>query len=367
MTAPERAGAFLTIDLGAIVSNWRMLSAAAAPATCAAVVKADAYGLGAPEIAAALEAAGAARSLSRIWIRGLAFVAHLAKARGSSCSTARRGEREADFVAEKLIPVVNTPGELSAWRANCRAKGRSRPVALQFDSGMTRFGLSPADVSVIAENPAMLEGLSIELAMSHLACADEPDHAASEVQRQEFERLRGMFPNTPASLANSSGIFLGTKFHFDLTRPGAALYGINPTPHAANPMQGAVRVNARVLQFRDVQAGTGVGYGHTACPRRRSRLATISLGYADGWPRNACAAPFFRGQRLPFLGRVSMDSIVIDPTDCAEPPREGDFVEVIGPNQTVDDVAAAAGTIGYEILTRLGHRFHRRYLAACAP
>jgi alanine racemase len=344
-----------------------MLSAAAAPATCAAVVKADAYGLGASEIAAALEAAGCDTFFVAHLDEGISLRHALGEGARIFVLNGTPPGTEADFAAEKLIPVVNTSGELSAWRANCRAKGRSRPVALQFDSGMTRFGLTSADVSAIAAIPAMLEGLSIELAMSHLACADDPDHAANEAQRQEFERLRGMLPDAPASLANSSGIFLGSKFHFDLTRPGAALYGVNPTPHAANPMQAAVRVNARVLQLREVRAGTGVGYGHTACCRRRSRLATISLGYADGWPRNACAAAFFRGQRLPFLGRVSMDSIVIDATGCAEPPREGDFVEVIGPSQTVDDVAAAAGTIGYEILTRLGHRFHRRYLAACAP
>jgi alanine racemase len=172
-----------------------------------------------------------------------------------------------------------------------------------------------------------------------------------------------MLPAAPASLANSSGVFLGPQWHFDLARPGAALYGINPTPAAENPMRPVVRLDARVIQTREVGAGDGVGYGHAYTAAGSLRTATISLGYADGWQRGNALAAFFAGARLPFIGRVSMDSIVLDIS--ALPPdriKAGDLVELIGPSQTVDQVAANAGTIGYEVLTGLGHRFHRRYI-----
>lgn len=364
MTVPLRhAGAILTVDLGAIVENWRRLGARLGTASCAAVVKADAYGLGAGPVGRALAAAGC----------GDFFVAHLEEGIVLRDALDARPARifvlngtpagtEADFVAAGLVPVVNSIGQLEGWRAHARATGGRLPVVLQVDSGMSRLGLPPAEVAGIAADPLALEGLSVELVMSHLACADEPGHPASERQRQEFSRLCAMLPPAPASLANSSGIFLGQPFHGALARPGAALYGINPTPGQTNPMLPVVGLSARVVQVREVPDAAGIGYGHSVVAARPSQLATISLGYADGWPRNAAAAAFFNGTRLPFIGRVSMDSIILDMTDCSDPPREGDMVEVIGAAQTVDDVARAAATIGYEILTRLGSRFHRRYV-----
>lgn len=369
MTVPiERAGAVLTVDLAAIVENWRNLGARLGKAACAAVVKADAYGLGAAPVAGALAAAGC-RDF---------FVAHLGEGIALRRALDAHGSRifilngtpkgtEADFVASGLVPVVNTMGELAGWREHARGLGRRLPVVLQVDSGMSRLGLTRTEVAAIAAEPAVLEGLSIELVMSHLACADEPEHAANEAQRREFRRLAAMLPPAPLSLANSPGIFLGYAFHGDLVRPGAALYGINPTPGLPNPMLPVVGLAARVVQIRDVPAGAGIGYGYAATTARPSRLVTISLGYADGWPRNAAAAAFAGGERLPFVGRVSMDTIVLDATGCRQPLREDDMVDVIGPGQDLDDVAAAAGTIGYEILTRLGSRFHRTYARAAMP
>jgi len=363
MTVPlDRAGAILTIDLDAIAANWRLLSARIGGAPCAAVVKADAYGLGADKVASALETAGC-RDF---------FVAHLEEGialRGTLADGSRvfvlngipRGT-ESDFVAAGLIPVVNTLAELSAWRDYARATQRILPTALQIDSGMARLGLAPKDVSTINAEPSRLEGLSLRLVMSHLACADDPAHSANGSQRLQFNRLRAMLPPVPASLANSSGIFLGGPFHFDLVRPGAALYGINPKPSHPNPMQRVVHLAARVIQLREVPSGAGIGYGQAGLANRASRLATIALGYADGWPRNAAMKAIFEGSSLPFLGRVSMDSIILDITDAPLQPREGDLVDLICAEQTLDDVARAAGTIGYEILTRLGSRFHRRYI-----
>jgi alanine racemase len=200
--------------------------------------------------------------------------------------------------------------------------------------------------------------------MSHLACADDERNPANELQRLAFETLREALPHAPASLANSSGIFLGPAYHLDLMRPGAALYGISPSPSRTNPMRPVVRLEARVIQTREIADDVGIGYGHSLRSTAPTRLATISLGYADGWHRNAASAAYFGGVRLPFAGRVSMDSIVLDIT--ALPPnvlKPGDLLEMIGPNQAVDQVAEQADTIGYEILTSLGRRFHRRYVA----
>lgn len=360
----QRAGAVLRIDVGAVVANWRLLGAAAGGTSCAAVVKADAYGLGAVPVCSALEAAGCSAFFVAHLDEGLHLRRHLRAGSRIGILNGTPPGTERDFVDASLTPVVNTMGELAAWRAHAGAMGRRLPVILQLDTGMSRLGLSPVDVEVLAADPALLHGLSVELVMSHLACADEPSHPANHAQRERFEALRALLPPAPASLANSSGIFLGGDFRCDLVRAGAALYGVNPTPGAANPMRPVVTLSARVLQTRDVDPGRGIGYGHRSIAPRRLRLATLALGYADGWPRNADTFAVFRGQRMPFAGRVSMDSLVVDATDCANPPLEGDMVELIGPEQTVDDVAHAAGTIGYEILTRLGTRFDRIYLDA---
>ena len=363
MTVPlQRAGAVLTIDVAAIAKNWRLLSARLGNAVCGAVVKADAYGLGASRVAAALEAAGCDNFFVAHLEEGISLRRTLSAKTRVFVLNGTPWRTEAEFVMSGLIPVVNTLGELSAWQDHARKLGRNLPVALQLDCGIARLGLMPSEVSKIKNEPSRLDGLTVELVMSHLACADDPCHPANESQRKEFERLRAMLPSVPASLANSSGIFLGSPYHFDLGRPGAALYGINPTPARKNPMRPVVRLSARVIQIRDVPPGTGIGYGHTAVARRPTHLATISLGYADGWPRNAAAAAFYRGLRLPFAGRVSMDSIILDITERALQPREGEMVDLICEEQTLDDIARASGTIGYEILTRLGQRFHRRYI-----
>jgi len=355
--------ALLTVDLDAVVSNWRLLAAMAGSGECGAVVKADAYGLGAVQVTTALEAAGCrtffvAHSGEGLELRrALRLDSRVFVLNGAPAGT------ESHLIDAALTPVVNTLRDLAAWRSCAAATGRRLAVALQLDTGMARLGLAPEDVEMIAADNSLLDGLSVELVMSHLACADEVGHPANETQRREFERLRGLLPDAPASLANSSGTFLGEGFHLDVLRPGAALYGINPTPWTSNPMRQTVCLRARLIQTRKVKGGTPVGYGHGSTVGRDASLATISLGYADGWPRNAITVAFHRGQPMPFKGRVSMDSIVLDITGCGDMPNEGDFVDLVCPDQTVDDIAGAAGTIGYEILTRLGKRLHRTYVA----
>ena len=291
----EKAGAILTIDLGAIRENYRLLRARLGGAASAAVVKADGYGLGAAQVAAALRKEGC----------GVFFVAHAAE--GLSLRQAL-GDKPEIFVlngihpgaedacaAAGLIAVANSAEQLAAWREaarrpaeDCRWRCRSTAACRGSAWRQPRSRASPPMRSAF-------DGLDLRLVMSHLACADEPDNPANEAQRLAFEALRQKLPQAPASLANSSGIFLGKDFRYDLARPGAALYGVNPTPGKANPMRQVVRLDAKVIQTRDLEAGIGVGYGYAFRTTGPLRLATIALGYADGWPRRAAAAAWFEG------------------------------------------------------------------------
>ncbi|WP_292175517.1 alanine racemase [Mesorhizobium sp.] len=361
MPSETAAGAILTIDLGAIRENYRRLKARLAGVRCAGVLKADGYGLGAAQVASALMKEGCEIFFVALLGEGIALRKALGPGHEIFVLNGLPPGSEPEAIAAGLHPVINSTAQLRAWREAALAAGRKLPAAVQVDSGMSRLGMPPADVEALAADA--FGGIDIRLVMSHLACADDPRNPANEAQRLAFERLRGMLPKAPASLANSSGIFLGSAYHHDLARPGAALYGINPTPGEANPMLPVVRLQAKVAQTRNVEDGAGVGYGHTHHARGPLRLATISLGYADGWHRRAASAAWFEGVRLPFVGRVSMDSIVLDisalPVDQL---GEGDLVELIGPSQSLDDAAAHAGTIGYEVLASLGARFHRRYI-----
>lgn len=357
------AGAILTIDLGAIRENYRRLKARLEGVACAGVVKADGYGLGAAQVANALRKEGCdtffvAHLWEGILLRdALGALPAIFVLHGFLPGSEVQGE------AAGLIPVVNSTGQLVAWRNLARRLGKTLSAAIQVDSGMSRIGMAPVEVEALAADPSAFEGVELKLVMSHLACADEPEHGANEAERLEFERLRRMLPPAPLSFANSSGIFLGKAYHHDLARPGAALYGINPTPGRKNPMQPVIKLEAKVIQTRQIYAGAGVGYGHIFHASGPLRTATIALGYADGWHRRTSAAAFFDGVELPFIGRVSMDSIILDISALPEGRlKEGDLVELIGPSHPLDTVADVAGTIGYEVLTSLGHRFHRRYV-----
>jgi alanine racemase len=358
----ELAGALLTIDLGAIRANYRRLRAELAGVECAAVVKANGYGLGAAEVARALRQEGCKTF----------FVAHAAEGAALRNVVGPLPDvfvlngippgAELQAAQSRVAAVINSLEQLEAWRGSARRLGRKLPAAIQIDSGMARIGMAPGEVASLKDEPGAFDGLDVRVVMSHLACADEPSHPANEMQRHRFLQLSAGLPDARRSLANASGIFLGPGYHFDLARPGAALYGINPRPGQENPMRQVVQLHAKVIQTRQVAVGDGIGYAHKSVAERPMRLATISLGYADGWHRRASSAAWVDGCRLPFVGRVSMDSIILDIS--ALPPARlhaGDLVELIGPHQSVDDIAAAADTIGYEILTSLGDRFHRRY------
>ncbi len=364
-----RAGAILTIDLGALADNYRRLRTELNGVACAAVVKADGYGLGMTQVAPALFRAGARTFFVAQLGEAIALRDALPEAAEIYVLNGLAAGPAAEFQARRIVPVLNTLGEVAAWQAAAGRAERALAAALHLDTGMSRLGLPPAEIGTLAAEPGRLEGIELTLVMSHLACADEPDHPLNAAQLAEFRAARARLPaalsTAPASFANSSGIFLGADYHFDLGRPGVALYGVNPTPGRPNPMAQVVRLQGKILQVREIDAPRSVGYGATHCAAGPTRVATVAVGYADGYPRSLSnhGSAWLGNQRVPVVGRVSMDLITLDVTGAApDSAHPGALVDLIGPQLGVDDVAAAAGTIGYEILTALGRRYHRIYL-----
>lgn len=356
----------LTIDLTAIQRNYRRLRAELrAGAECAPVVKADAYGLGVAPVAQALAAAGARRFFVAQFDEGLQLRPLLPKAEIFVLNGLQAG-LERLFDSQNLIPVLNSLGEIALWAAHARAAGRALPAAIHLDTGMSRLGLPGGEVETLIAEPQRLDGLELVLMISHLACSDDPEHEANRRQLRQLQEWRRKLPAAPVSFANSCGIFLGPDYQFDLVRPGAALYGINPLRNRSNPVEQVLVVEGKILQVRDVDRGTTVGYGAThRIESAGARLATVGIGYADGYLRSSSGRGLaYLGDRLVrVVGRVSMDLTVIDVTDL--PPdaaHPGAWVELIGPHVPVDDVAERAGTIGYEILTSLGRRYARHYI-----
>jgi len=357
----------LTIDLDALVANWRKLESRAVPAECAAVVKADAYGCGLPAVTSALAAAGcktffvatpnearaarAAAKTATIYVLGGCFV----------------GAAET-FAEIDARPVIGDLAELAEWDAFCRRTGWSGGAAIHVDTGMNRLGLTMSEAEgLLPRIRSASHGFT--LVMSHLACAETLGHPMNARQVAAFREIAHAFSGIPASLSSSSGIFLGPQFQFDMVRPGIALYGGNPTPEADSPVQPVVNVKARIVQTRNVERGDTVGYGGTWTARRPTRLAIVAAGYADGYFRAASGVDGVRsadaivaGQRCPIAGRISMDLLAIDITEL--PPnavRRGHLVTLLGEGITVDELAHHFGTISYEVLTSLGTRYARVY------
>lgn len=354
----------MTIDLGAIVANYRRLQSELAGVECAAVVKADAYGLGVAHVAPVLERAGCRHFFVATFDEGVELRGIVdAEIEIAVLNGLPPGAAD-DYRHHRLLPVLNSLAEIDEFAASARTSGLSQPAILHCDTGMNRLGLEGSEVDALAAKPGRLAGIEVRTIMSHLACAEEPDHPLSRDQLARFGRCLAGLPAAPASLANSSGIFLGSDYHFQLGRPGVALYGANPTPGRPNPMREVVNLQARVLQVRDVDSPQTVGYGATYPVSSPRRIATISMGYADGFPRSLSN----RGQvalgdtTVPVIGRVSMDMSAIDVGELgSETCQSGDLVTVIGGPRPLEVVAAEAGTIANEILTRLGHRYERMY------
>jgi len=364
--APE-AGGILTIDLSAIEANWRALGRRAMPSECAAVIKADGYGCGLEQVAIHLARAGCKTF----------FVADLNEARRLRAVSPEPTVyvlngllpgTSATYADLRAKPVIGSMVELAEWDAFCLANQWQGGAALHVDTGMNRLGISANDAAALAPR-IRAENHGITLLMSHLACAETPEHALNEQQLKLFREVRILYRGISSSLANSSGIFLGNAAHCDMVRPGVALYGVNPTPGHSNPMRPVIELHARVVQVRNVPKGETVGYNAGWTAKRATRLAVVAVGYADGYLRAASASDLapgadaiVAGKRCPLAGRVSMDLLAIDITDLPDNAvRRGDLATLIGDEITVDVLANAAGTIGYEVLTGLGKRYHRVY------
>jgi alanine racemase len=348
----------LVVDLSALQRNYRILGELAANAEVGAVVKANAYGLGAVEVLPALAEAGC-RTF---------YVAHTLE--GEEARRALAGHDADIFVfngfwpseletlrTARLFPVINTLNQLD----QLRSLAPDLPCGLHVDTGMNRLGLSPAEAEHLRADRTLLTGLDVRQVMSHLACADEPDHPLNRQQHDRFEAFCVAFPAIPASLSNSAGALLGPEYHFDILRPGLALYGGTPAAGQPNPFEPVVRVDAPILQIRDLRPGDTVGYGATFTADRPMRIGTVAAGYADGllWTSANGGTGFLGDTEIPILGRVSMDLIAVDLTPVGDALEPGMSVSFLG--RTLDDIAAAAGTISYEFLVRLGMRFDRVY------
>ena len=357
----------LTVDLDAIVANWRKLEKTAVPAECAGVVKADAYGCGTGPVARALAGAGCKTF----------FVASLDEAVAARAAVPQAALYVLDgffqncgdgYAKIDARPVIGDLNELAEWDVFCRRSGWTGGAAIHIDTGMNRLGLTIAEAQGII--PRINAGdHGITLVMSHLACSELLNHPLNAKQLASFREIASLFAGVPASLSNSSGVFLGAQFQFDMVRPGAALYGVNPTPEADNPMQPVVDLKARIVQVRNVDKGETVGDGGTWTARRPTKLAIVSAGYADGYFRAGSSNDGTRGaevvvagKRCPVAGRVSMDLIAVDVTDLEKnAARRGHMATLIGEGITVDELAHHFGTIGYEVLTSLGSRYARVY------
>ena len=359
------AGGVLTIDLSALRHNYSAIARHIAPTRAAAVVKADAYGLGASRVAPAFYDAGC-RDF---------FVAHLGEAIALKpflkpdatlyvLNGLQPGTEEA-CAREGVVPVLNSLEQIENWATLAARQGKKLPALLQLDTGMSRLGLSPKEFERLLESSALLDNIDIKFVISHLASGDEPENAANARQLANMTALLARLPKLPVAFANSGGSFLDKTYHFDLARPGVALYGVGPKSEIVP----VLTLSARVIQVRDIDVGAAVGYGGTYIAEGPMRVATIAVGYADGWFRSLSnkGAAFFGDTRLPIIGRVSMDSITLDVSALPEGTLKlGSLVELIGPHQRLEDVARDCDTIPYEILTALGNRYARVYVESGA-
>lgn len=354
----------LTVDLAAVADNWRLLKAKFKGEETAAVVKADAYGLGMIEVTTALEKAGCHTFFVATLEEAIALRGEFPDVRILVFHGVGKGEEFA-FQSHKLIPVLNSREQIERWRPVARDHVHA-VSALHIDTGMGRLGLQPNEFkSLMEKEPKLLEATRCGLLMSHLACAPEGDHALNAEQLSLFSSALKLAPGIPASLCNSGGIFLGPEYHFNLARPGCSLYGIAPLDDK-NPMKQVATWTAPIIQTRTLERDQTVGYGATQKLKKGTRLATVASGYAEGYPRHLSGRgmAYLGDHKVPLVGRVTMDMLTFDVSAAPESlAHEGATLTLLGDKDgiRVDDVAEAAGTIGYEIITRLGRRLARSY------
>lgn len=367
------AGGRLTINLDALVANYAVLRERSGSAKCAAVVKANAYGLGAEQVVKALWNAGCDTFFVAVPEEGFALKRVYPKATIYVLNGIH--ETSVPSVAEgDLVPVLASLEQIELWADYWKKRGSRRPCAIQVDTGMNRLGLSLEEALAFRERNMNEHIVTPILMMSHLACADVPDHPLNVQQLESFQQVAATFDDIDSSLSNSAAIFNGPEYLFDLTRPGIALYGgeaVNGTPTALNSV---IKLEARIVQVRRVNKGETISYGATHTLEHDAKIATVSVGYADGYPRAGSSAGvtlrnalptgahgFIAGKKVPLLGRMTMDLTMFDVSEVSDEELNGGWIELIGENILLDDAARAAGTIGYELLTSLGQRYERIY------
>lgn len=366
--APERAGAILSIDLDALRDNYRFLVGLAGTAETAASVKANAYGTGLIEAAQTLCKAGCSTFFVAFPDEGSALRAALPEVAIYVLGGLFPDESRY-YDVHRLQPVLNQPEELAEWSTYCRKIGAKLPAAIHVETGIHRLGFEGSDIESLVRDSQPLSNIDLTLLVGHLASADDPAAELNEQQRGRFEALRARLPPVRASLANSPGMFLGREFLLDLVRPGVGLYGGNPFASRPNPFKTVARLHGKILQLKTIARGESVGYGGLWTAPDTTRLAIVGAGYADGYPRsvspqqdNTFAKTYIAGHFAPIVGRVSMDVITVNVSKIPEAVLSRNTpVELIGEHVTLEDVARWAGTQSYEILTRLGSRYHRRY------
>ena len=368
MTLTSGLGGQLSIDLGALARNWRALDKVSAGALTAAVVKADAYGTGIEMASKALHAAGARFFFVATPDEGIAVRAALPDAHIFILYGLYPGAANL-YIRQNLMPVLSSMTMLEEWLAKCVERNEAYPAAFHFDTGINRLGFRLNEAVQVRERTEPL-GFAPQMIMSHLACADIPNHEKNRTQLALFGSVLSQFPNIPASLANSAGLMTGRDYHFQMVRPGIALYGGRAVNGRKNPMQPVVTLHVPILQVTEGRTGETVGYGATYMLNRNSRLAVLGYGYADGFLRTMSGTNqrpggkvFIRGKLCPVIGRISMDLTIVDITELGDDlPSPGEGAEVLGANIGVDEQADAAGTIGYEVLTSLKGRYSRNYI-----
>ena len=361
----ETATAVLEVNLDAVAANYHFLSQKVAPCVCSVVVKADAYGLGMLPISRRLAQEGATRFFVATVEEGIALRQALPHVTIYVLNSLWKGVEEL-FETHQLVPVLADLGQIQLWSEFAISKDKTLDAVLQVDTGLIRLGLSLFELEQLTSHAKGLEGLRLHYVMSHLACAYQPWHPYNLEQLERFKKVRSLLPGVPASFSGSGGIFHGKDFWFDMVRPGRLLYGSSFTAEEGfkAAIQPVVRLRARVLQVQTVLPGQSVGYDQTYVAARTCRLATLSLGYADGYMRTLGnkAEVMFQGIKAPVVGRISMDMATVDVTDIPQPLlHPGAWVDIINDQITVDDLAQAAGTVSWEILTRLGNRPRRCY------
>jgi len=360
MTQPNHyASTILTINLNAVRENYKILKAEVGGSKVMAVVKANAYGLGVAQIAPALAIDGC----DSFFVANLDEALELRETLSDVTIFVLHGiiaGQEDVFTENNITPVLNCIDQVNIWQKYAIKKQKNLPCILHFDTGMNRLGIRKETIS---NGKLKSENLDIKYIMSHLACADEKEHAKNKEQLLEFHSIAKNFPGIKLSIANSGAIFLGKDYHLDMVRPGVAIYGVNPSIDSPNNMKNVVSLTSKILQIEQVDSAGTVGYGAKYKIKAGTRIATIAVGYADGYLRSLsdCGICAIGGQIVPVIGRVSMDLVTVDVTKIPVEKLAGAEIELIGDNISVDVVAKRAGTIGYEILTSLGSRYKRIY------